>query len=229
MEAYDKEKISASTTNVAQFKQLGAEILAQVYQSKFSEWKFQTPEDIDNRHAEIDAGLSPSFFVSSLPMLTRWTGWEKLSEFSAVKKEILQDDLAREQFKEKVRLLNEEHIDKHAKLLAWSEEPEAYLKKREEVNSVSEAQTQLSLLEAYQVKHYVIDHFGMNLTIPYIERQTRHHSDQRSPTPTTRKRHLGAKIRIEALVVRIRKSGRNPRSRIRHPLALGRTRFASYG
>jgi hypothetical protein len=156
LEAYDKEKVSTTTVSVAQFKQLGAEILAQVYTSQYSEWKFETPEDISSRHAAIDAGMKGNNNLKFKNVFIYFLiGWEKLSALSAIKKEILQDDLARELFKEKVRLLNEEHIDKHDKLQAWADEQEDYLKTREEVLSVNEAHTQLSLFEVYQVPQII--------------------------------------------------------------------------
>jgi hypothetical protein len=55
----------------------------------------------------------------------------------------LDDHLAREEFAEKVRMVNRNHIDRHEKLQAWIAEKEAYLKHREVINSVTEAKAQL--------------------------------------------------------------------------------------
>jgi len=49
----------------------------------------------------------------------------------------------REEFKEKVRLMNTNHTAKHNALQAWIAEKEAYLNYREQINSISEAQTHL--------------------------------------------------------------------------------------
>jgi hypothetical protein len=49
----------------------------------------------------------------------------------------------RENFKEKVRLMNTNHIAKHTALESWIAEKEAYLQTKENINSISEAQTQL--------------------------------------------------------------------------------------
>lgn len=45
--------------------------------------------------------------------------------------------------------MNKQHIDYYNQLSAWINEKEAYLKKKEEVNSVAEARTQLSLLDTF--------------------------------------------------------------------------------
>jgi hypothetical protein len=69
------------------------------YSTTYSTWQFETPTEVTEREAAVDAD------------------WETLSSLSLSKKVVLQDDLAREQFKEKVRLLNKQHINKHDKLL----------------------------------------------------------------------------------------------------------------
>jgi hypothetical protein len=51
----------------------------------------------------------------------------------AEKKKVLEDDLAREDFREKLELKNKEHINSFTTLKAWIEEKEAYLNKKEEV------------------------------------------------------------------------------------------------
>ena len=67
-----------------------------------------------------------------------------------MKRPILEDDLAREQYKEKIRLLNQQHIDAHKSLSNWITEKEAYLKTKENISSVEQARTQISLLEIYE-------------------------------------------------------------------------------
>ena len=66
------------------------------------------------------------------------------------KKRVLDDHLAREEFIAKVRMMNRNHVDKHDKLQSWITEKENYLKTKEAINSISEAKTQLSLLETYE-------------------------------------------------------------------------------
>ncbi len=74
----------------------------------------------------------------------------------------MDDDLAREQFRERVGLLVKEHVDSHQKITNWINEKEAFLKVKEAVDSISgrkyhfltqipsDARTHLSLLESYE-------------------------------------------------------------------------------
>jgi hypothetical protein len=90
--------LSLTVTNVANLQQLGADILAQKYKTIHSSYEFGNPSEIHDRESDVH------------------TRFGNLDLLAIVKKEILDDHLARELFKEKVRLLNQEHIDVHAKL-----------------------------------------------------------------------------------------------------------------
>jgi len=122
LDAYDKESTAVHDGSFHQLKALGGTIVAE---------KYERSHDIQSREAEIQSGF------------------QKLNELSKAKRPVLDDDLAREIFKEKVLLLNQQHVANHAKLEGWIHEKEAYLKKKEAINSVSEANTQISLLDAY--------------------------------------------------------------------------------
>lgn len=69
--------------------------------------------------------------------------WQELSELSQEKKRVLDDHLAREEFSEKVRMMNRGHVDRYAKLVAWVTEKQLYLQKKESVTNVGEARTAL--------------------------------------------------------------------------------------
>jgi len=87
LEGYEKEKVSMTNQNFSQFKKLGAEILAQKYETSFSKYVFENPSEVTQRESEIDAR------------------WNLLSTLSAEKKKVLDADLARELEKERLRLL----------------------------------------------------------------------------------------------------------------------------
>jgi hypothetical protein len=61
----------------------------------------------------------------------------------AEKKRVLDDHLAREEFAEKVRMVNRNHIDRHDKLQAWLAEKHDYLKAREVITTVAESRAQI--------------------------------------------------------------------------------------
>lgn len=73
-----------------------------------------------------------------------------MNKLSAEKQEVLDDALAREQYKEKVRGWAQQHVEKHKKLAAWLGEKKAYLEHEEKIGSVRDAQIALSLLSAYE-------------------------------------------------------------------------------
>eukprot|EP01094_Clydonella_sp_ATCC50884_P000749 TRINITY_DN1056_c0_g1_i1.p1 TRINITY_DN1056_c0_g1~~TRINITY_DN1056_c0_g1_i1.p1 ORF type:complete len:1109 (-),score=578.87 TRINITY_DN1056_c0_g1_i1:133-3255(-) len=126
-----KEKATMSETSVSALKALGQEILTAKYETSYSSYVFVAPDDIRSREATVD------------------TRFGTLDELAAAKKKVLDDDLAREQFKEHLRLLNSQHEDAHRKIGAWVEEQRQYLNTHEAIDTVGAAQTALALFEAY--------------------------------------------------------------------------------
>ncbi|KAJ5073429.1 alpha-actinin-2 [Anaeramoeba ignava] len=141
--SYVKEYKKYQEKNLVEFHKLGDDTLKQKYQTEFSEYvydetKYQgksfgkiKSEDITDRHDDMDKKF------------------KELEEFAKQKKAILDDHLKREEFIEVVRQMNEEHKDKYEKLVKWFDSKKAYLDIKEEINSVSEARTQLNLFSIY--------------------------------------------------------------------------------
>ena len=129
------EKESQTSTSVAGLKKLGNDILTDKYEGPFSSWVYDNPAEIQAREKEIDSM------------------WANLTTLSDEKRRVLDDHLARETYAAETRVLNRGHVDKFDKLMAWVAEKEEYLNKKEEIDSVSEAQTHKSLLEAYRVEN----------------------------------------------------------------------------
>jgi GTP-dependent phosphoenolpyruvate carboxykinase len=71
-----------------------------------------------------------------------------VTTLSAEKRRVLDDHLAREQFAERVRMMNRNHVDRHDKLQSWIAEKEAYLKAKEHIDTVAEARAQIRYLIA---------------------------------------------------------------------------------
>jgi len=65
---------------------LGLEILAEKYETKYSKYVFENPQEIRTRESDID------------------TKWQNLTQLSAQKKKVSDDDLARELEKERLRM-----------------------------------------------------------------------------------------------------------------------------
>eukprot|EP00004_Rigifila_ramosa_P010201 TRINITY_DN21_c0_g1_i2.p1 TRINITY_DN21_c0_g1~~TRINITY_DN21_c0_g1_i2.p1 ORF type:complete len:1238 (-),score=389.66 TRINITY_DN21_c0_g1_i2:44-3250(-) len=132
LEAFEKEKRTQTDTGVKPLKALGADIIAQHYKTEYSEWRFETPQEIHDREASVD------------------DKWKVLTELSAKKKAILEDDLAREEFKEQVLMSAKQHQDSHHHLTAWVVQKFGYLQRTEHIDSVTNAREHLSLLDAYE-------------------------------------------------------------------------------
>ena len=123
LDGFDKESEALYQTSVAQLKQKGAELASE---------KYERIQGVVQRETNVD----------------KW--FTVLGELSKKKRPVLEDDLAREQFKTKIRLLNQQHLDKYEQLNGWITEKEQYLRHKEDISSVSEARTQLSLLDTFE-------------------------------------------------------------------------------
>lgn len=140
---------SESATSVPELKKLGGEVLSSKYDTQYSKWSIENPEKITERHMTVD------------------NKFKELADHAAEKKRVLDDHLARwiffdiflilyrEEFAEKVRMMNRNHVDRYNKLINWHNEKDAYLKNKESVNSITEARTHLSTLDAYDTEYKV--------------------------------------------------------------------------
>src|SRR3989338_4460427 len=138
IQAYVEDKATQTESSVAHLKKNGGEILTAKYEGLHSSYTFGSaatdtahPQDIQSRESTVDQS------------------WAELDSLYDHKKAVLDDDLAREQFRTSLRLQNQTHIKQHAQLVAWATENEAYLNHKEVIDSVPEAQTALSILDAY--------------------------------------------------------------------------------
>ena len=134
LEAYEKEMTNITNTSLASLHALDAEIVARRYETKLSSYSYENVPDIRATDTRLKAV------------------WNDLGENSKAKLAVLEDDLARHEFKEKVELWASCFVDSHTKLTAWADEKKKYLNTREEVDSVQKVELQLSLLEAYTVE-----------------------------------------------------------------------------
>ena len=116
LEAFNKESANAQATIVITLKNLGVEL---------SSNKFENQSIVEQREKDIAA----KFVV--------------LNELSEAKMPVLQDDLAREIYKQKTRLLFQDHTEKNDAICKWIGDSHEYLNAREKVYSVPEARTQL--------------------------------------------------------------------------------------
>jgi len=94
---YGKQKVTLADTSVTQLKKLGADIVVAKYSTKYSSYVFENPAEVHEREGAID------------------NKWKELTQFSTLKKQILDrydlnglfdvgSDLAREIEKERLRL-----------------------------------------------------------------------------------------------------------------------------
>jgi len=131
-DSYVKEKASTVETDVAELNHLGAEVLRSKYETKYSKWSIEHPEVLQGREQAVQKHL------------------QKLDQLAQAKKSLLDDHLAREEFAERVRMMNRNHLDRHDKLQRWIAEKLQYLDTKEVSTTVAEARTQLARLEAYE-------------------------------------------------------------------------------
>jgi Ca2+-binding EF-hand superfamily protein len=131
LEQYSKENKSFNASHVDGLKKFGAEIRASKYESQFSNWVFEEPQELIDREADVD---------------TKFDGLVVLHD---AKKPILADHLAREQHKDRLRIDAKGHSELHQAILQWVADKTVYLNARPDIDSVPEAQLQLSGLANY--------------------------------------------------------------------------------
>jgi Ca2+-binding EF-hand superfamily protein len=137
LSAYAAEKGAQTSSAVAPFKTLGADILASRYEG-LSTYALGdapdtiTPEQLREREADVDAK------------------WVRLDELHAAKRSVLDDDLRREEFREALRIKGVQHERAHAALSSWADEADAYLAVREQISDIPAAKTALSILTAWR-------------------------------------------------------------------------------
>jgi len=123
LDAFDAESAALVPTTIAQLKKLGAELVRERYERK---------AEVLQREQSIDAH------------------WATMAQLSAQKRPVLEDDLAREVFREELRQKGVQHADRHTRLVTtWYTEKAEYLAAREEITCISEAQVALGKLQAF--------------------------------------------------------------------------------
>jgi len=131
LSTYVRENKRTIKTTVASLKELGKTINARGYHV-LSHWDFPDSHDINSREQDVDAKLS------------------ELSSLCAKKKEILDDDEERERYKEATFLLNNEHNLSHVQFNNWYNNKKDYLTRKEIINTLPEAISQLNTLDSYE-------------------------------------------------------------------------------
>jgi len=131
--AYEDERKGYVEASQPPLIALGKDVLAAKYETSYSHWTIENPEQIGHRQGEI-AGLL-----------------DKLTALSATKLEILTDDLHREKFRERLVQQNKQHIAIHAKIGVWEAASMAYLGATDAFDSIADAESNLRRFEAYTI------------------------------------------------------------------------------
>ncbi|EDQ86636.1 uncharacterized protein MONBRDRAFT_28031 [Monosiga brevicollis MX1] len=135
LDAFRQEKADVTKGNLAALRDLGNQIRTARYETVHSNWAYEHPEAVTALEEEI-AGPT----------------WAALDQLAEAKQAVLDDDLAREQFKEATRLKVQNHKRQHEQLDAWCQAQSAYLTKKEDVTNSTVAKAQLSRLELHVAK-----------------------------------------------------------------------------
>uniref|UniRef100_A0A6A7G8A1 Paramyosin n=1 Tax=Hirondellea gigas TaxID=1518452 RepID=A0A6A7G8A1_9CRUS len=130
LEAFVREKNDQLKHFVRNLQELGHEITFARYDN-LSQWQFETPEEITQRESKVD-----DLFA-------------ELARLHVTKKDVLDDDLAREEFKAHVLLLNDRHVGSFNSISSWCDDKDAYLDTKEDIDSIADANLQISRLEEF--------------------------------------------------------------------------------
>jgi len=126
LDSYEADRKDLETTPIPALKQLGEEILAAKYESAHSKWEYEKPSEIKARESDIDAALAG-----------------ELATGLATKRKALEEDLARELEKERLRLLFANQI---GSLIRWAKAVS------EDVAGITYFGSDLDAVESYQAK-----------------------------------------------------------------------------
>eukprot|EP00211_Chloroparvula_japonica_P004956 CAMPEP_0119119142 /NCGR_PEP_ID=MMETSP1310-20130426/760_1 /TAXON_ID=464262 /ORGANISM="Genus nov. species nov., Strain RCC2339" /LENGTH=856 /DNA_ID=CAMNT_0007108559 /DNA_START=117 /DNA_END=2684 /DNA_ORIENTATION=+ len=135
---YNKESKGYYSSQVVSLVKVGDDIRAAKYESDLSSWTYENPEELNQDEADLEAKF------------------KTLNELHDAKKPVLDDHLARELHKDRLRIQDKGHKELHASLDAWYGETAAYLKARPEIDSVPEAQLQLSGYANYEAEKAMV-------------------------------------------------------------------------
>ncbi|KAJ5072076.1 alpha-actinin-2 [Anaeramoeba ignava] len=143
LELYVNEFKSTCDTLVDEFMKLGKDTAAQKYETKFSGYVFNETKYQGKTFGanQLDKILQRNQEIQKF--------LRELENLEKTKKIILDDHLKREEFIEKARQMNAEHLDRLAHLSQWVESKEQYLNTMETINSVVEARRQLEFFGSY--------------------------------------------------------------------------------
>jgi len=130
LRAYETAKHDILNVNVSALRKLGSELLTAEYKTQWSNWKWETPDEVKIREDELH-GL-----------------FQVLDKLSAKKFAVLEDDLGREQFREKLRLAAQSHLDTFNNISTWATSTKEVLEKKEPVASISDANNNLASFAA---------------------------------------------------------------------------------
>src|SRR5204862_91488 len=131
LDVYNKSKLEMTEGAVAAFHKLTAYILEAKYATAHSSYVFPTPDEVRTRDSTVRER------------------WAHLDTLYAAKLAVFKDDLAREEFRERLALSNEQHVNQHVALKAWIEEKVTYLTKKEAIESVRDSRAALNLIDIY--------------------------------------------------------------------------------
>eukprot|EP00055_Hartaetosiga_balthica_P008816 m.33924 g.33924 ORF g.33924 m.33924 type:complete len:1745 (+) comp6485_c0_seq2:13-5247(+) len=132
LQAFRQEKTDMTAGSLASLKQLGDEIRKATYETTLSSWVYEYPDAVSDLENEVEK-----------------TMWAELDGLADEKKKVLDDDLAREQFKEAIRLKVKNHLSAFDEIEAWYKEKSAYLDKKETISNSEDAKGHLSILTVF--------------------------------------------------------------------------------
>lgn len=126
-----KELAETEAGIITSAKSLGGEICSSKFEGMHSLWTFTRHSEIAAAEEVVDKAVA------------------SLKELAGTKKERVDDDLARTQFADATELLVGQHLNKASTLAEWAKVKLAYLAMRPVVDTVNEAQLNLSLFEVF--------------------------------------------------------------------------------
>jgi len=134
LDAFVTDKTAFENGTIAELLALGEKIRKTEYSSEYCQWCYEKPDEIT------------AIETNATDILGVLVSGEK------EKRNVLDDDLARELYAEETRLMAGRHVDKGLQCANWASLKVEYTESDIFVHSISEAQVGLSLLDSYEVE-----------------------------------------------------------------------------
>eukprot|EP01105_Mastigella_eilhardi_P022510 TRINITY_DN5543_c0_g1_i1.p1 TRINITY_DN5543_c0_g1~~TRINITY_DN5543_c0_g1_i1.p1 ORF type:complete len:1716 (-),score=541.94 TRINITY_DN5543_c0_g1_i1:60-5207(-) len=154
LELFQKELKAMHESQVEELLRIGKDLLGRKRETSLSFYEYEkttyaSPKFEEDRKDLRQAVIDHENFVTNK--------WQEMDALATRKMEVLKDHLQRETCAVNGRQQGQQHNDVYNKLHSWIVDKDTYLKSRSSINSIGDAQVQLTLFEQYKQEYSMME------------------------------------------------------------------------